>query len=83
MAGPGAEFRPSFGPASRQRHRENGAAELDLSGICGLRQDVDTMSDLRSAARIGLGPRSAAVEKALGERAARQECIKDECRAGG
>ncbi|HUJ05484.1 MAG TPA: 2-phospho-L-lactate guanylyltransferase [Streptosporangiaceae bacterium] len=81
MAGPGAEFRPRFGPASRQRHRQNGAAELDLPGIRGLRQDVDTMSDLRSAARIGLGPQSAAVEKALGERGALRECVRDECRA--
>jgi len=60
-AGPGSEFRPRFGPASRQRHRRNGAVGIDLHDLAGLRQDVDTLADLRSAAMIGLGPRSASV----------------------
>lgn len=64
-ARPGAEFSPRFGPQSRARHRAAGAVEIDLPGIPGLRRDVDTLSDLRSAAQIGLGPRSAAVGAAL------------------
>jgi 2-phospho-L-lactate guanylyltransferase len=58
-AAPGAAFRPAFGPASRARHAAGGAAELDLEGIPGLRRDVDTPSDLRGAAALGLGPYSA------------------------
>ena len=65
-AAPGAAFRPRFGPRSRQRHLRAGAIELDLPGIAGLRRDVDTLDDLRSAAEIGLGRRSAAIRAALG-----------------
>src|SRR6266581_574919 len=58
-AAPGAAFRPAFGLASRARHAADGAAELALDGIPGLRRDVDTPSDLRGAVRLGLGPHSA------------------------
>jgi 2-phospho-L-lactate/phosphoenolpyruvate guanylyltransferase len=58
-AAPGAAFRPAFGLASRARHAAGGAAELALSGIPGLRRDVDTPADLRGAAALGLGPRTA------------------------
>ena len=58
-AAPGAAFRPAFGPASRARHAAEGAAELSLAGVPGLRRDVDTPGDLRDAAGLGLGPRSA------------------------
>jgi 2-phospho-L-lactate/phosphoenolpyruvate guanylyltransferase len=58
-AAPGAAFRPAFGLASRARHAAGGAAELELSGIPGLRRDVDTPADLRGAAALGLGPRTA------------------------
>jgi 2-phospho-L-lactate/phosphoenolpyruvate guanylyltransferase len=58
-AAPGVAFRPAFGLASRARHAAGGAAELDLDGIPGLRQDVDTPDDLRAAVTLGLGPRSA------------------------
>ena len=58
-AAPGAAFRPAFGLASRARHAAGGAVELGLDGIPGLRQDVDTPSDLRGAAALGLGPHSA------------------------
>jgi 2-phospho-L-lactate guanylyltransferase len=64
-AGPGAAFRPRFGPRSRLRHREAGALELDLPGLAGLRRDVDTLADLRSAAVIGLGRRTAAIAARL------------------
>jgi 2-phospho-L-lactate guanylyltransferase len=65
-AEPGAEFEPLFGPKSRIRHLESGAAELDLPDLAGLRQDVDTAEDLQLAAVIGLGPRTAAVLAAAG-----------------
>ena len=55
----GAAFRPAFGLASRARHAAGGAVELGLDGIPGLRRDVDTPSDLRGAAALGLGPHSA------------------------
>jgi 2-phospho-L-lactate/phosphoenolpyruvate guanylyltransferase len=58
-AAPGAAFRPAFGLASRARHAGGGAAELGLEGIPGLRRDVDTPTDLRGAAALGLGPRTA------------------------
>jgi 2-phospho-L-lactate guanylyltransferase len=58
-AAPGAAFRPAFGLASRARHAAGGAAELSLAGVPGLRRDVDTPEDLRDAAGLGLGPRSA------------------------
>jgi len=56
---PGAPFRPAFGLASRARHAAGGAVELVLEGIPGLRRDVDTPSDLRGAAALGLGSHSA------------------------
>jgi len=64
-AAPGLPFRPGFGLESRRRHAEGGAAELLLPGIEGLRQDVDTPEDLRAAARLGLGPRTAALAAEL------------------
>ncbi len=64
-AGPNAAFRPRFGPGSRAAHLSGGAAELTLPGLDGLRRDVDTVDDLRDAARIGLGPRTAAAAGSL------------------
>ena len=58
-AAPGVAFRPAFGLGSRAGHAAGGAAELDLAGVPGLRRDVDTPADLRDAAGLGLGPRSA------------------------
>lgn len=39
--------------------------ELLLPGLDGLRRDVDTIADLRDAARIGLGPHTSAAAAAL------------------
>jgi len=64
-ARPGARFRPRFGPGSADLHRRAGATELDLLLAPGLRQDVDTIEDLRAAAELGLGRRSAAVVRSL------------------
>jgi 2-phospho-L-lactate/phosphoenolpyruvate guanylyltransferase len=58
-AGPGAELAPAYGGGSRARHLASGA--LELPGPPALRRDVDTPEDLRRAATLGLGPRTAAV----------------------
>jgi len=58
-AGPGADLAPAYGSGSRQRHLASGAVELP--GAPALRRDVDTPEDLRRAAALGLGPRTAQV----------------------
>ena len=60
-APPGARFAPQFGPASRDRHLAAGLTELSTEELVGLRRDVDTIEDLRIAAKIGLGPRTRAL----------------------
>jgi len=60
-AAPGADFRPMFGGASRRRHAADGVCELLLDGIPGLRRDVDTPEDLRTAVALGAGTRTMAV----------------------
>jgi 2-phospho-L-lactate guanylyltransferase len=64
-ARPGTAFWPRFGTGSRAAHLSGGVAELQLPGLDGLRRDVDTVADLRDAARIGLGPRTAAAAGSL------------------
>jgi 2-phospho-L-lactate/phosphoenolpyruvate guanylyltransferase len=64
-AAPGADFLPMFGGASRRRHAASGACELLLDGIPGLRRDVDTPDDLRTAVGLGAGPRTMAVAEEL------------------
>jgi 2-phospho-L-lactate guanylyltransferase len=64
-AAPGVAFRPAFGLGSRARHAAGGAAELALADVPGLRTDVDTPADLRRAASLGLGPRTAPVAAEL------------------
>jgi len=60
-AAPGTRFCPQFGPASRDKHLAAGAMELIARELVGLRQDVDTIEDLRAATKIGLGPRTRAL----------------------
>jgi 2-phospho-L-lactate guanylyltransferase len=62
---PGGEFRPEFGGRSRARHAAAGAAELALDGVPGLRRDVDTEQDLRTAVALGAGRRTAALATEL------------------
>ncbi|MCF6523315.1 2-phospho-L-lactate guanylyltransferase [Streptomyces sp. JJ36] len=57
---PGSALAPAFGPASRARHRASGAVELRPPGVPGVRQDVDTAADLRTALGLGVGVRTAA-----------------------
>lgn len=56
---PGILVRPQYGPGSAAAHREAGAVEL-TGDWPSLRRDVDTAADLRTAARLGLGPATAA-----------------------
>jgi 2-phospho-L-lactate/phosphoenolpyruvate guanylyltransferase len=58
---PGVLFWPRFGPDSAASYRRGGAAELLLPDAPSLRRDVDTPDDLRGAAALGLGPRTAAL----------------------
>jgi 2-phospho-L-lactate/phosphoenolpyruvate guanylyltransferase len=67
-ATPSREFRPRFGPRSRDRHLASGATELvpgalgrDPQALSGMRRDVDTIEDLRLAAALGVGQRTRAV----------------------
>ena len=62
-AGPGAALLPTFGGASRERHRASGATEL-TSAAC-LRRDVDTADDLAAAVALGVGPHTTAALAAL------------------
>ncbi|MFG3102659.1 2-phospho-L-lactate guanylyltransferase [Streptomyces sp. NPDC048182] len=64
-ARPGRELAPAFGPDSRARHRASGAAELGLTAVDSVRQDVDTGDDLRTALSLGVGPRTAALAARL------------------
>lgn len=66
-AGPQVAFWPRFGLGSCAAHRSAGAVDLQAGGLTGLRRDVDTLDDLREAARIGLGPRTAAAASQLGQ----------------
>jgi 2-phospho-L-lactate guanylyltransferase len=59
-ASAGAAFRPAFGSASAQAHAQS-ASRLDPEGLASLRLDVDTIDDLRAAARLGLGGRTKAI----------------------
>lgn len=57
-AGPAALLQPRFGAGSAARHGEIAVA---ITAGAGLRHDVDTVDDLATAARLGVGPRTAAV----------------------
>ncbi|MFH8469694.1 2-phospho-L-lactate guanylyltransferase [Streptomyces sp. NPDC017991] len=64
-ASPGHELLPAFGTDSRARHRASGAAELLLTAVDSVRQDVDTGADLRAALALGVGPRTAVAAQRL------------------
>ncbi|MDN4172810.1 2-phospho-L-lactate guanylyltransferase [Nocardioides sp. SOB77] len=59
------EFDPHFGGGSRQAHLFSGALEL-RGELATLRRDVDDLDDLRAAAVLGLGPRTAPLVRELG-----------------
>ncbi len=56
----------SFGPGSRERHVEHGAADLTGAADPRLRLDVDTVGDLLRAVDLGVGPATVAVVSGLG-----------------
>ncbi|RAO62052.1 2-phospho-L-lactate guanylyltransferase [Micromonospora saelicesensis] len=59
-AGPAVPLAPRFGVGPAAAHAASWALPLD--GDCpSLRRDVDTAADLAPAARLGLGPRTAAL----------------------
>ena len=53
-------FDPRFGPGSRDAHLDGGAVEI-TGELATLRRDVDDLSDLQVAHRLGLGVHTAAV----------------------
>jgi 2-phospho-L-lactate guanylyltransferase len=53
-------FAPRFGDGSGAAHRTAGAEPVD-GALETLRRDVDSLADLRAAAALGLGPRTAGV----------------------
>ena len=53
----GTALAPAFGPGSAERHASRG---VPLPAGPGLRQDVDTESDLHAALLLGVGPRTTA-----------------------
>lgn len=59
LSEPGGDLTPAFGGASAGAHAASGAAAL-LGPWPSLRHDVDTAEDLRLAADLGLGARTAA-----------------------
>jgi 2-phospho-L-lactate guanylyltransferase len=60
-----SSFDPRFGPRSKELHLSHGATEVAVQDIASLRQDVDTPEDLRAAARLGVGSRTAFVITSL------------------
>ncbi len=65
IKGNSEELTPLFGPASARRHRESGAQSLE-GHWPGLRLDVDTIDDVRSALALGVGRETAALLRSLG-----------------
>lgn len=57
----GAVWTSSFGADSAARHRLLGCSDLAVPSDSGLRRDVDTIEQLKEAAALGLGPRTAAL----------------------
>ncbi|WP_232792526.1 2-phospho-L-lactate guanylyltransferase [Actinacidiphila yeochonensis] len=64
-APPAVVLAPAFGGPSRARHLASGAAEIGLPHAPSVRQDVDTLDDLRAALALGVGPATAEAAAAL------------------
>ena len=65
-------FVPRFGPGSASLHRA--AAEELVLDVPTLRRDVDTIDDLWAAARLGVGPRTAALLPKISATSAESAC---------
>lgn len=59
-----AQLRPAFGVGSFARHRDLGAAALQINNVDGLRCDVDDAAALGAAIALGVGTRTSAAVKA-------------------
>ena len=59
--GPRAALDPRFGNGSASAHRALGHLPLEVPDEAALRRDVDVPADLRAAARLPLGPHTAAL----------------------
>ena len=70
-------LRPAFGKDSARTHRESGAHPLVQVGP-GLRQDVDTLTDLLSAQVLGVGVQTAMELDALPDRLSLHRQFTDE-----
>jgi 2-phospho-L-lactate guanylyltransferase len=68
LAGPGTPFAPAFGAASLAAHLQAGAREFAGEPIPSVRQDVDTIADLRAARALGLGAHTAELVERLHDR---------------
>jgi 2-phospho-L-lactate guanylyltransferase len=79
-AGPGVDLDPGFGPSSFERHVRGGAVAVEAD-VPGLRRDVDTIDDLRSALRLGCGPHTTAAAALLLKPVPRQATVRDFDRA--
>ena len=63
-AADGAIHHPAFGPGSRQAHAAAGYVEVEVPVTSGLRNDVDTVDQLRAlASRLGERTRAATAEE--------------------
>lgn len=61
---PDLDLDPRFGPDSAHEHESSGAVRLDLD-LPRLRTDVDDSDSLAAAARLGLGPSTTAIWRAV------------------
>jgi 2-phospho-L-lactate/phosphoenolpyruvate guanylyltransferase len=77
-AAPGTDLDPRFGTASRRRHLDSGADELDPEGLQSVRRDVDTWSDLEDAVHLGVGRHTQEVLR----RHQLDAVIRGQCRSG-
>jgi 2-phospho-L-lactate guanylyltransferase len=60
------QFRPSFGPGSRDQHLDLGNVEITLPDVPTVRHDVDDADDLRAAVALGVGRWTAEVVQRAG-----------------
>jgi 2-phospho-L-lactate guanylyltransferase len=63
----GVALAPAFGSGSAARHAAEGLVPLALPAQSTVRRDVDTADQLRAAAALGLGPRTAELVRGAGD----------------
>ena len=65
LIGQAGTLSPQFGPRSRARHRNQGYRELEYRKLFRLRRDVDSVTDLADAVRIGTGAATTAIAQEI------------------